>query len=296
MKRRITDIKTPLAPECFPCFLRQALLALGAAGAKDELSIQVLKDAAAHVHRADPAETPSSASTPIHRRIRQMLGADPFKALKAEYNNYALALLPALRQKVQSSDDPLITAARLAIAGNVIDFGIYDQIDVEGTIRRALEEPMAVYDADAFREAVERADHVLYLLDNAGEAVLDMLLIEQLNSMGRRVTAVVRGAPIINDVTMEDARAIGLDALCRVMDNGSDAVGTELALAPPELREMFDAPGTLIISKGQGNFETLAGHGRQGIFFLFQAKCVVVARLLGLKVGDMLLASSGALL
>jgi uncharacterized protein with ATP-grasp and redox domains len=227
-----------------------------------------------------------------------MLGGDPFKEVKQRYNKIALGLYESLKKKIAQSEDPLETAARLAIAGNVIDFGIYSAIDIEGTVERALGEPLSVDHTAAFKEAVKRAKDVLYLLDNAGEAVFDRLLIEELISQGKKVTAVVKAAPIINDCTMEDAREVGLAEVCEVVDNGSDAVGTILETTSEEFRKFYEGAG-LVISKGQGNFETLLDQRgtssplgdppKKEIYFLFQSKCGVVSRVLGLPEGSMLL-------
>jgi uncharacterized protein with ATP-grasp and redox domains len=99
---------------------------------------------------------------------------------------------------VSESPDPLLTASRLAIAGNIIDFGIFASVDLEGTIERALGGPLAVDHSGRFREEVSRAGSILYLLDNSGEVVFDRLLIEELVALGKKVTAVVKGSPVIN--------------------------------------------------------------------------------------------------
>lgn len=274
--------------DCFPCFLKQANIALAAAEADEQTWQQVLKAVLEDIAAADFNRSPSHASTLMHRRIRRMLGLDPFARLKSEYNDLALALMPSLKEKVRTSADPLETAARLAIAGNIIDFGIFTHIDIDGTIARALNEPLGVNHYHKFRHDIATCTGVLYLLDNAGELVLDMLLIAEMKKMGKEVTAVVRGEPILNDCTLHDAINVGLDDLCTVMDNGSDAVGTVLDEASAELRECFANPDTLVISKGQGNFETLLQESRP-IYYLFQAKCDVVANALELERGAMLL-------
>lgn len=274
-------------PECFPCFMKQCLIAISQAGTNGVDENAVMRAAMRDVLEADLGRSPAHATTNMHRTLRRMLGGDPFREIKSRYNRIALGLCDSLREKIRESGDPLLTASRLAIAGNVIDFGIYTSVDIEGTIERALNEPLAVDHFDSFREAVVRADDIVYLLDNAGEAVFDRLLIEELIREGKKVTAVVKASPVINDCTMEDARETGLTEVCTVVDNGSDAVGTILETTSEEFRSLYDGAG-LVISKGQGNFETLMGEGRE-IFFLFQSKCGVVSRVLGLPVGSMLL-------
>jgi len=276
--------------DCFPCFLRQSLIALRLGTRDKALQEVILKSVLEDIRSADTSKPPAFTTTFIHRRIRQMLGKDPFKEIKSEYNQAALKLYPSLKTVVEKSADHLRTAARLAIAGNVIDFGIFTSVDIEGTVRRALDGQMAVDDYGAFTNAVSAADDILYLTDNAGEIVFDRLLIEALISGGKKVKAVVKGSPVINDSTREDAEESGLTNVCEVIDNGSEAVGTMLEWVSQSFRHEF-THAQLIVSKGQGNFETLTGSEKK-IFFLFQSKCDVVSKELGLSIGSMLLKKS----
>lgn len=279
--------------ECYPCFLRQALIALRL-GTKDEaLQHDIFGRILSSMHLMDVSKTPAHASSFMHRLIREALGSDPFGEIKSEYNKIALELYPHFKRIASESPDPLWTATRLAIAGNVIDFGIFTSVDIEGTIKRALDGPITVDDYDQYKSAVMSSDNILYLLDNTGEAVFDRILIETLASMGKKVTAVAKGGAIINDCTYADAIDAGLEESCEVIDNGSDFVGTILETTPEGFRQRFDGAG-LIISKGQGNFETLHHLGGKifsggKIFFLFQSKCDVVSKWLGLSKGSMLL-------
>jgi len=219
-----------------------------------------------------------------------MLGKDPFREIKSEYNRIALGLYPSLKTAIEKSPDPLWMATRLAIAGNVIDFGIFTFVDIEGAVKKALNAQIAVDDYNAFKETVLKSDEILYLTDNAGEIVFDKLLIETLKRLGKKVTAVVKGSPVLNDSTMDDAEETGIGAACEVIDNGSDAVGTMLDWTSPAFQKTFHS-AKLVISKGQGNFETLAGNEKT-IFFLFQSKCDVVSKELRLSKGSMLLKKS----
>ncbi len=276
--------------DCFPCFLRQAIIALRF-GTKDEaLQETILKSTLEEIRKAETSKPPAYTTTFIHRKIRQMLGKDPFREIKSEYNRIALGLYPSLKTAIEKSPDPLWAGARLAIAGNVIDFGIFTSIDIEGSVRKALNPHIAVDDFKAFKEAVLKSDDILYLTDNAGEIVFDKLLIETLGRLGKKVKAVVKGSPVLNDSTMDDAEETGLAGVCEVIDNGSDAVGTVLDWTSPAFQKIFHNAG-LIISKGQGNFETLSGNEKT-LFFLFQSKCDVVSKELRLSKGSMLLKKS----
>jgi uncharacterized protein with ATP-grasp and redox domains len=276
--------------ECFPCFLRQTIIALNQYPEAAERHEEILRAVLPVLADADTSKPPAYTTTFIHRLIRQRLGGDPFRGVKFTYNGIAMDLFPGLKKTIERSNDPLWMAARLAISGNVIDFGIYTSVDIDSSIRRALRQTIAVDDYPSFREAVSGARDILYLLDNCGEIVFDRLLIEELVSRGRKVTAVVKGSPVLNDVTREDAVQVGLDRVCRVIDNGSDAIGTIIEWTSLAFREALNA-ADLVISKGQGNFETFTGTGKR-TFFLFQSKCDLVSRELGLSPGSMLLKKS----
>lgn len=273
--------------DCYPCFLKQAIIA-GRLGTKDNKKREeILKNIAGKIGIADTSKTPAHTTTFLHREIRNLLGTDPFKAIKSEYNQIALSLYPYLKKRVETSKDPLWTASRLAIAGNVIDFGIFSSVDIEGTVERALSGPITVDDYDSFKNELSKTDNILYLLDNSGEIVFDKLLIETLRSLGKKITAVVKGSAVINDSTMEDALETSLTDVCQVIGNGSDAVGTILEWTPADFQSIF-REARFVISKGQGNFETLTGIDKT-IFYLFQSKCDVVSKELGLSKGSMLL-------
>ena len=233
---------------------------------------------------ADLSQSPPSFAQQIHRRLRTITAdGDPYRAAKDRQNQMALRLLPGLRAVVDGADDPLERAVRLAIAGNAIDMGVEAEVteaDLGRAVEQALEQPLAG-DYVGFRRAVESAGGILYLADNAGEIALDRLLIEQLGRS--RVTVAVRGAPVLNDATLVDAHAVGLDEMVEVIDNGSDAPGTILSDCNEEFRRRF-AAADLVLAKGQGNYESLNDEPRD-IFFLFKAKCQVVAGQVGVPVG-----------
>ncbi|MCX7794240.1 MAG: ARMT1-like domain-containing protein [Thermodesulfovibrionales bacterium] len=288
-------MKTTL--DCFPCFLKQTVIALKLSQADEALQKEVLYAVSDEIKLTDLSKPPAWTTTFIHKRIREILKRDPFREVKREYNQIALSLYPELRSMVERSSDPLWTATRLAIAGNVIDFGIYTAIDIESTIHKAINGGLAIDHFDLFRKEVSSAREILYLLDNAGEIVFDRILIEVLKSMGKKTIAVVKAAPVLNDCTITDAEETGLSRLTDIMDNGSDAIGTILEFCSPAFRKTFEKT-PLIISKGQGNFETLNASivnreiKSKNIFFLFQSKCEVVSKALGLPVGSMILSSS----
>jgi len=224
----------------------------------------------------------------IHRLIREITGeADPYRQIKDGFNRMALKLYPTFRGWVGSSDNPMETAVRLVIAGNVIDFGVNSHLsetEVRESVMDGLSAPLDG-DVEEFSLAVSRAERILYLADNAGEIVFDRLLIEQLPP--GKVTVGVRGFPVINDATLVDAEVAGIPQVAEVIDNGSDAPGTILDDCSHAFRERFDE-AELIIAKGQGNYETLS-EVNKAVYFLLKAKCPVIARDIGCGVGSMVL-------
>ncbi len=276
--------------ECLPCFLKQTVIALTQAECDEVTGKAVFRDVLSIMQDMDMSKPPAYTTTLIHRAIRKGIAGDPFEKVKRQYNSIALSLYPKLREQVKNSSDPIKTASRLAIAGNIIDFGIFTDIDIERSVDQSLKSEIAVDDYDSFSQDLSSAGEILYLLDNAGEIVFDRLLIEELIHAGKRVKAVVKGSAVLNDVTHEDAVQAGLDAVCEVISNGSDAIGTILPWTSAGFQREYEK-AELIISKGQGNFETLFGTAKR-TYFLFQSKCDVVSRELGLPVCSMLLRKS----
>lgn len=279
--------------ECFPCFLKQVHIAMRQAGIEGDLQFEIMKEASTMLSSIDRTLTPAHFTTYMHRWIRQRISRDPFEQVKRQYNQVSLGLYDYLKDTVYKSTDPLNTAVRLAIAGNIIDFGIFTSVDIKGTISRAINSELTIDRFEQFKTAVDNVKEILYLTDNTGEIVFDRVLIELLVDMGKKITAVVKGADVLNDATMQDAIDVGLTKVCRVIDNGSDCIGTILDRTSEDFIQQFSS-SKLIISKGQGNFETLhdySGH-EVDIFFLFQSKCDALSNMLKLPKGSMLLSYS----
>jgi uncharacterized protein with ATP-grasp and redox domains len=276
--------------DCYPCFLRQAVDAARYVGAEEEQQRVIVHRVLETLRSLDPASTPPEIGDAIHRIVRQETGgSDPYADAKREATEQALALYPRLKALVEKASHPLETAVRLAIAGNIIDLAPDSSYDLWATVERVLEQPFAIEDIRAFRKALTSTDRILYLADNAGETVFDRLLIE---TMGKAVTYAVKAGPILNDATMEDAIAAGLLRVAEVVSTGSDAPGTVLRSCATEFRDLYDQ-AQMIVAKGQANYETLSGEGER-LFFLLQAKCPVIARDVGVEVGDIVLRQGSA--
>jgi len=275
--------------DCYPCFLRQALSAARQTGADDAQQHAIIGATLALLQTLPPGKTPPEIGYAVHRIVRERMGhGDPYRDIKAQSTRAALALYSRLKTLVAASADPLETAVRVSIAGNIIDFALTDELaDLGSVVERVLAAPFAVNDMTALRTALQAADRVLYLADNAGETVFDRVLIEML---GLPVTYVVKGGPTLNDATREDALAAELETCAAIIDNGSDAPGTILHLCSEAFHQIY-AAAPLIIAKGQANYETLSEAGPR-VFCLLQIKCPVIARDLGAPVGGVVVRQS----
>ncbi len=271
--------------DCLPCFVEQALRAARIATNDDHVIKRVLDEVGCMIKDTPMENTPAESGIRVYGKIREITGvADPYREIKIRHIAEARALYPELETMVAEAKDPLLTAIRIAIAGNVIDLGINKAFDLVADIKKILLQDFALFDYEAFKKALHKAENVLYIGDNAGESVFDKLLIGQLK---KRVVYAVRSQPIINDATREDAVASGLNKVAELIESGSTAPGTILRYCTPEFLKIY-READLVISKGQGNYEGLSDEKRT-IFFLLKAKCPVIARDMGVKEGDIVL-------
>ncbi|MBN1537348.1 MAG: DUF89 family protein [Anaerolineales bacterium] len=267
-------MKTSL--DCIPCLLRQAIEAARMVSSSSAVHEKIIREVLPWFEEMDFHQSPPAMAQRIHRRLREITGdADPYRKAKDRFNHMAMDMIENLRIEIDSAEDALLMAVRFAITGNIIDMGVTSDISassIQNSFQQLYSEPHFL-DMKAFKQALHEANTILYLLDNAGEIAFDKLLIERL--LPKRVIAAARGFPVINDATTIDARAVGLDRLVQVIDNGSDAPGTILSDCSPEFQSHFKN-ADMIIAKGMGNYESLS-HESENIFFLFKVKCAVIA-------------------
>ena len=264
--------------DCLPCIVRQAVDAARHSTEDAGLRRAAVKAALEALAQAPLDATPMRTGFVVHRAVARVTGVDdPWIAAKTESNRHAMELLPTLRQLVADADDHLLTAARIAIAGNIMDFGVFATFDVEDSLQRALDGDFAVEDFDAFRVRVKTARRVLYIADNAGEIVFDRVLLEQMS--GAEITLAVKSAPFINDAMLADAEQVGLGAVAHLIGIPPGATGA------PQFDRAW-AQADIIIAKGQGNYEVFSDADGP-LFFLLLAKCPVVAANIGVRQGDM---------
>jgi uncharacterized protein with ATP-grasp and redox domains len=276
------------ALDCYPCFFMQALKTSRIVTSDEKKILEILNEVSVTLPRIPFDVTPSEIGRQVYRIISARTGVkDPYRKLKDEFIRQALSLYPEMKKLIESSKDRLMTAVRLSIAGNIIDFGAHAKFDLKKDIERILSQDFAINHYPQFCKALARAKKILYLADNAGETVFDRLLIEELH---KPVLYAVRESPIINDATREDALLSGIDEKAEIISSGCDAPGNILKFCSEEFLKAYQSAG-LIISKGQGNYEGLSDEKRP-IFFLLKAKCSAIARELRVEEGSIILAKA----
>ncbi len=283
-----------IGAECYPCMMSQALRAAGLSRLGGEALEEAMRRSTAIIEGADPDLSPPAVAALFYDLLKELSGVeDPYRELKTESNTRSMALLPCLRKEAMIHPDPLSYALKAAVAGNIIDFGARAvAADLEENLRRVVGNEPFIDHTERLRQDLAAASSLLLICDNAGEIAMDLLLMEVIASLypGLGLTAAVRGGPAINDATLEDAKQVGLDQACPVITTGLAMAGIDLERCSPRFKEAFGA-ADVILSKGQGNFETLEG-SKENIYFLFQVKCECVSKALGAEKEDAVIMSS----
>ncbi len=239
--------------ECIPCIINSYLRLAETDVIPEDQHEAILRKVLEYLSSVDYNQSPPVLGRMLQRMIRESLqNSDPYLRIKKKYNRMMMDLYPSFKEMVESSEDPFETAIRLAIAGNVIDFGAKYQFDVMDTINKVMESELAIDDSDSLRDALKHAGTLLYIGDNCGEIVLDKLFLETLEVPQKYF--VVRESPVLNDITMEDAKMTGIDQVATVITTGDDSPGAVWETASKEFRDHF-INADVVISKGQGNLE-----------------------------------------
>ena len=277
--------------ECIPCFIKQSLEAARMATNDKEIQVEVLLEVMKHLQNVSFSETPPELSREIHHIIRKITKSkDPYRKVKNQSNERGRKLYPHLKKLVNEADDPLLKAIQLSIVGNVIDFGTFKRFDVNAIINNGVKNKFVDEGYSRFKEVLEQSKTVLYLADNTGETFFDKLLLEELLKKRKKITYAVKANPIINDALLEDAKFAGIDKITSIIeaDSGQDksSPGIILKYTHRKFLGIFNS-ADIVISKGQGNYESLNNSNRE-IFFLLMIKCPLVADDIGRGEGTLI--------
>lgn len=276
------------APACIPCVLGQVLRFAREVAEDDWLHRKVLEEAMSVLPGTDWGRTPAEVLTDAFAIARKTLRVqDPFAKRRRELD--LRALVGEVKERIAQAEDPFALATKAATAANVIDALLLGPLDVPLSIRALIDKGFAVGSADDLRTALEPVKRVLYVLDNAGEAAFDALLIEQIRKLGKEVTISARRPGLAHDATREDALSAGITGA--IVDTGQDALlAATPVLCGPEFRAAFET-AELVVAKGSAAYETLV-HERKDVIHLLHVKCEAVARTLGAAVSDLVVVRS----
>ena len=273
---------------CVGCIINQSVKVADAINAseslKDKMTSTVKEMSADFSYDDNPPEIASY----VYEKMAEIANkTDLYDEVKELSTKKALSFVPLVKEELRKSDDKLLTATKTAVAGNVIDLAAAVEFDLEEELSKVFHTEFAYNDFDKLREKLSSAKSVLVIGDNVGEHIFDYLFIETLKKLypDASYSYMVRGNPIINDVTMKEAKEAGFDKLCSLVDSGVNTPGFAYNRANDESKELFDS-ADLVISKGMGNYECMSPSHRKDICFLLKVKCDVVANSLGKEVGD----------
>ncbi len=269
--------------DCIPCIVNSFIKLLKLEELPHRIQEETMRKFLRLIAEADYQKSPPILGREMHRMIREQLNNDdPYEDIKKKNNKMMLDMYTEFEEMIERSSNPFDTAMRLAIAGNVIDFGPQNQFDIMDSIERIAHSPLAIDDSKFLKEDLKKASSLLYIGDNCGEIILDKLFLETINFPNTYFA--VRSGPVINDATIEDAVMVGIDKIAKVISTGDDAPGVALDSCSDEFKEIFQK-SDVIISKGQGNLEGLIDVD-QNIYFLLVTKCDLVGNLVSTAKGD----------
>ena len=272
-------------PECYECLFRQAVTVVEGTELPREIQIQSIKNVLQTLKDADPSLSPSEIAGETNRVLRESLGIEDFyNEEKTANHELALSFLDQLRGLIQEGTDILEQGLKISAAGNVIDIIHNNDYDLWQEVKNTVEGELMGEGLQVFQQRIKEAAHILYLADNVGETIFDRVFIETLDIP---VIYAVKSGPILNDATLEDALAAGIDEVAEIVETGSWAPGTILSQCSAEFRGLFNR-SNLVISKGQANYETLDEQGDK-VFFLLRVKCSVLSRQLEAPLGSLVL-------
>lgn len=274
--------------DCYGCITKKMQGLLAQYPIPEERKIARIKDIYMQLGRADLSQSAPVLMADAIRLIQQEWNEniDLYAEAKEKYNADLMRRKPMLLQGVQEADDSLYAALQLAMTGNYIDFGAMDEVDdtkLEQLLHDWKQMAMNRKEYQILCAELRTAQRLVYLCDNAGEIVLDSILVQQLRQQYPQlhIAVVTRGKPILNDALRCDAIQVGMERDAQLLDNGEAIPGTQLERLPPRTREAIEN-ADLCIAKGQGNFETLHGCGKN-VYYLFLCKCNLFTQRFGVQ-------------
>jgi uncharacterized protein with ATP-grasp and redox domains len=278
-------------PGCYDCILRQATWVVNSSDFDREIQIQTLRRVLKILAEVDDGLCPAAIAGITNQAMRDSLGIEDFYQEEKETSHQlALSYIEDLRNLAKEGIDPLVQGLKISAAGNIIDI-IYDNdYDLWNEVVTSVGDEILGGGIPAFRERLSESTHLLYLADNVGETVFDRVLIENLDIP---VIYAVKGGPILNDATLDDALNAGIDQVAEIVVTGSQSPGTVLEECTDDFLALFES-SPLVLSKGQANYETLEEEGDK-VFFLMRVKCHILSKQLHAPIGSLVMKQGSAI-
>lgn len=278
-----------LQPECLECLLNQSIRVAKNLNLDELTSNSIVGIASKSIANYGEVSPPIAASDLYPKLSKIIDSKDIYKELKALSMEEALKLLPSVKKRVESFNNRLKGAIKASVAGNVIDFATPNHFDLSIEFEKVFDTPFTIDDEDIFLDELSKAKNFMIVGDNVGEHVFDKLLLEEIAKVYPNLNLyyVVRGEPIINDVTLKEAKEINIDDIANLIDSGVDTPALAYERASKEFMTLYNSMD-LIIAKGMGNYECLEGVEDKRIYHLFKVKCEVVSYNVGAELGSLI--------
>jgi len=273
---------------CVGCIINQSVKVAEALHADKDLQSRLVSSVEKMSKDFSYTNTPPEIAADVYEKMAQIAGkTDIYDEVKEHSTQKALSFVPFLEKKLQNTQEKLLTATKIAVAGNVIDLAAEVEFDLEEELEKIFHTEFALNDFENLQARLAEARRVIVLGDNVGEHIFDKLFLQTLKELYPQIhySYFVRGNPIINDVTIKEAEEAGFSSICQLVNSGVNTPGFTYSRASAEAKKLFDE-ADLVISKGMGNYECLSPSHRKDICFLLKIKCGVVANSLGKEVGD----------
>ncbi len=269
-----------ISSDCIPCAFRQLKSLLERATTSPKRYMDIYNDFVDALYTV----TPAPYSPPDYVRVMSQVlfhhcgTLDMYRKEKDDSTALACALRETLLDELSRQPDWFSAMVKFVIGGNILDYGVFNDLNLEMARKLMLEVfdlPLDAGGIEKLRIALDGARSIFYVLDNCGEAVFDALLVERYRG---KIAVGVRGGPVLNDVTRRELEASGFHGI-PVYDTGDFTAGVNVATTAPGFLEAMRA-ADVVVAKGQGNLESLDGYDRP-IFYLFRAKCPVICNYMG---------------
>jgi uncharacterized protein with ATP-grasp and redox domains len=277
-------------PACVECIINQSKRVADAIHADEKLTKEIVKAVEEMAPGFSFKQSPPEVAAAVYEKMSQIAGkTDLYDEVKRLSTDKAHEFIPHLEEKIRTSKEPLLTATKVAVAGNVIDLAAEYAFDLNEELDKIFHTSFAVNDFRELQTRLSQASTLLYIADNAGEHIFDKIYIKTILSLFPEIDIyyMTRGNAIINDVTYEEAKEAGFDEVCHLVNSGVNTPGFVYDRANDAAHRLFDS-ADLILTQGMGNYECLNDNGRKNLFFLLKVKCNVVANSLGKEVGDII--------